>query len=105
MIQIDMEMPEKCSECRFQSEYYQCCAKESEFCGYTVDDGKPDWCPLVNCESVSPKIKRYTNIEYWACGVCGIFLYAGSGTWFSRFTKDHRPKYCPYCGRKVRWDG
>ena len=44
-----MEMPEKCSECRFQSEHYYCSAMEKEYCGYTWDDdGKPDWCPLID---------------------------------------------------------
>ena len=46
MIEIDMEMPEKCSECRMQTDYYFCSAMPKNFCGNTEDNGKPEWCPL-----------------------------------------------------------
>lgn len=46
MIKIEMEMPDKCSECRFQTEYEFCSATPENFCGATYDEGKPDWCPL-----------------------------------------------------------
>ena len=42
----DMDMPEKCSECRMQTDYEFCAAMPKNFCGNTKDDGKPDWCPL-----------------------------------------------------------
>lgn len=50
MIQIEMEMPDKCSECRFQTDYYFCSAMPKNFCGNTSDEGKPDWCPLKNVD-------------------------------------------------------
>ena len=50
MIQIEMEMAEKCSECRFQTDYYFCSAMPKNFCGNTSDEGKPDWCPLKNAD-------------------------------------------------------
>ena len=50
MIQIEMEMVDKCSECRFRTDYDFCSAKPKNFCGNTSDEGKPDWCPLKNAD-------------------------------------------------------
>lgn len=52
MIRIDMDMPKECSECRFEHpDYGYCAAMPDEFCGYTKDNGKPDWCPLYPIET------------------------------------------------------
>lgn len=42
-----MEMPDSCYFCRMRTEYGFCMAKPLEFCGYTDDVKRPDWCPLV----------------------------------------------------------
>ena len=46
MIWIDMPMPEKCSECRFETECGYCKAMPDNFCGNTDDRKRPEWCPL-----------------------------------------------------------
>ena len=65
MIQIEMKMADKCSECRFRTDYYFCSAMPKNFCGNTLDEGKPDWCPLKNVDgwiSVKDKLPE-TNDE------------------------------------------
>ncbi len=42
----EMKMPEKCPDCNFESELGFCLAKSPDFCGYTDDIRRPDWCPL-----------------------------------------------------------
>lgn len=42
-----MEMPEKCTECRMQTDEGFCSAMPKEFCGYVSDEKRSDWCPLV----------------------------------------------------------
>ena len=46
MIQIDMPMPDSCYECRFETRRGFCTAMPDTFCGYTNDEGRPEWCPL-----------------------------------------------------------
>ena len=46
MIYIEMEKPEKCSECRFETEHEFCKAMPDNFCGNTDDNKRPEWCPL-----------------------------------------------------------
>lgn len=55
MIAINMKMPEKCSECWFETPRGFCCAKCPEFAGHTEIDGKPDWCPLIPVAQTNPK--------------------------------------------------
>jgi hypothetical protein len=43
-----MRMPEKCPDCNFESEHGFCLAKSPDFCGYTDELVRPDWCPLVD---------------------------------------------------------
>ena len=43
----NMKMPEKCPDCNFESEHGFCLAKSPNFCGYTDELVRPDWCPLV----------------------------------------------------------
>lgn len=46
-------------------------------------------------ETVKPKeVKMYPSDQY-ACGSCG-HVSVGS--------KDYHAKYCPECGRKVKWE-
>ena len=41
-----MEMPKGCDECTCNSGIY-CNAMPIAFCGYTEDEDRPEWCPLV----------------------------------------------------------
>lgn len=50
MIQIDMPMPDSCYECRFETARGFCKAMPDNFCGYTNDEGRPEWCPLKEQE-------------------------------------------------------
>ena len=105
MIQIDMQMPDNCVECRFNvSEFGFCNAMPVNFCGRANDfeeDGKPEWCPLKAQAPVAPvKVNRYIdfdgeghpyNPETYDCGACGKEL-----PW--------KANYCPECGRAVKWE-
>lgn len=50
MVAIDMKMPENCSECRFETECGFCKAEPENFCGFTDDNKRPEWCPLKEVE-------------------------------------------------------
>jgi hypothetical protein len=41
-------MPENCADCNFESEHCFCLAKSPDFCGYTNELVRPEWCPLVD---------------------------------------------------------
>ena len=56
MIQIDMPMPDGCSECRFETARGFCKAMPDSFCGYTNDEGRPAWCPLKAQENLKQKM-------------------------------------------------
>lgn len=87
MIQIDMPMPDGCSECRFDAESGFCKAMPDNFCGYTKDYEKPEWCPLKEQEAVKPKIDAFGH-PY--CPRCKVLVYQ---TW----------SFCPHCGQGVKW--
>ena len=78
MIQIEMEMVDKCSECRFRTDYDFCSAMPKNFCGNTSDVGKPDWCPLKNADGwVSVKYRIPENDRsYLTIGPRGVMRVA-----------------------------
>lgn len=43
----EMKMPDSCYDCRMRTDSYFCSAMPKEFCGYTDDIKRPDWCPLI----------------------------------------------------------
>ena len=101
MIYIEMEKPEKCSECRFKTEYEFCKAMPDNFCGNTDDNKRPEWCPLK--ESTSRGKWIYCEDEYgqdgYKCSECGFFV-----PWFHDFgTIDFINDYklCPSCGKTM----
>lgn len=51
MIIIDIDMPDNCDECRFNTEYGFCKAIPDNFCGNTDDRKRPEWCPLKEQEA------------------------------------------------------
>ena len=91
MIYIEMEMPEKCSECRFETQYEFCKAMPDNFCGYTKDEGKPEWCPLKEQEAVPVIQREIMHMLVWCCGSCGVAITDGD-------------KFCRNCGRKMNWN-
>ena len=42
-----MKMPDNCESCAFATGFGFCLAKSDNFCGYTNDRKRPEWCPLV----------------------------------------------------------
>ena len=42
-----MQIQDNCKECRMRTDYDFCTAMPKEFCEYTNDIRRPDWCPLV----------------------------------------------------------
>lgn len=123
MIQIDMKMPNACSECEFATEPCGiCAAKEMEnsskgiksedictvpYCNHRspseIGYGKPDWCPLREekgtCkETEKAVLKEIENIE---------IEYGGVSWWYvtedCRCTVSHWDNYCRNCGRRLVW--
>ena len=60
MIMIDIDMPDNCDECRFNTEYDFCKAMPDNFCGYTDNRERPEWCPLKEQE---PKVLTVDQLE------------------------------------------
>ena len=60
MIMIDIDMPDNCDECRFNTEYGFCKAMPDNFCGNTDNRKKPEWCPLKEQE---PKVQTVDQLE------------------------------------------
>jgi len=42
-----MSIPDNCESCAFATGFGFCLAKSDNFCGYTNDRKRPEWCPLV----------------------------------------------------------
>lgn len=77
MIQIDMQMPDCCSACRFETDLGFCKAMPDDFCGYTKDYERPEWCPLKyvttnNAEALSLVQKCLEDWPYAATRVFNI---------------------------------
>ena len=58
-----MKMPDSCYDCRMRTDSDFCSAMPKEFCGYTDDIKRPDWCPLIEVPSAEP-VKAYTKADY-----------------------------------------
>ena len=95
LIQIDMPMPYGCSECRFETARGFCKAMPDNFCGFTNDEGKPDWCPL---KEQKPKTGHWIfeskYCEAWShtCSECGKRMTTAVGMYAS---------FCWNCGAKM----
>lgn len=88
MIMIDIDMPDNCDECRFNTEYGFCKAMPDNFCGNTDDRKKPEWCPMKGQEP------KPVGKEWNECPSCGKTL-----------DRIHDMHYCGVCGQAVKWDG
>ena len=87
MIMIDIDIPDNCDECRFNTEYGFCKAMPDNFCGNTDDRKRPKWCPLKEQEAV------IVHDPGAFCPQCGWMLYP----------EDH-PKFCGNCGQTLKWE-
>lgn len=67
MIQIDMPMPDSCSECRFETKRGFCKAMPDNFCGYTNYERKPEWCPLKEQE---PRVMTLEDVKAFDWDYC-----------------------------------
>ena len=101
MVIIDIDIPDNCDECRFNTEYGFCKAMPDNFCGNTDDRKRPKWCPLKEQEADKPKghwIEKedYNMDTYYDCSVCGESWTTIDGTpW------QNGMNYCPHCGAKM----
>ena len=57
-----MEMPKGCDECTYNSGIY-CNAMPIAFCGYTEDEDRPNWCPLIEVPPHGDLIDRDALID------------------------------------------
>lgn len=93
MIMIDIDMPDNCDECRFNTEYDFCKAMPDNFCGNTDDKKRPEWCPLKEQEAVKPEREHSGGGTTWwnVCGNCKTAI-------------NPNDKFCHECGKPVKWD-
>lgn len=101
MIQIDMEMPGKCSECRFNIKTGGYSKDGNlvavDFCslqyqGYEQgNEDRPEWCPLKEAAAGHWIRGTYNENLYVKCSQC-----AGMG----KLSFD----FCPNCGADMRED-
>lgn len=106
MIQIDMQMPEKCGDCIFCDDNCSCVASDYNGTGINVGcayrTGRRDIrCPLKEQEEKqTPKpIIHGDKEEYWGeeeiCPVCGKRWQSAN------IDSTH---FCPGCGQAVIWE-
>ena len=86
MIQIDIDMPTDCVSCWIRQNMGCKIANESGW----LNNRRDDKCPLKEQKPVEPK-KQIEEAEWIVCGNCNKHLI-------------HKWKYCPYCGRSVKWE-
>ena len=103
MIQIDIPMPDGCSECRFDTESGFCKAMPANFCGYAKDYERPEWCPLKEQEA-----------KYPVCEKCGkeidhintsVFNYDGSDSDYSIPITYSKENGCVSFSTNQKWTG
>ena len=108
MIQIDMEMPGKCSECRFNIKTGGYSKDGNlvavDFCslqyqGYEQgNEDRPEWCPLKEAAAGHWIYDDIAN--NWRCDKCGetpkTMGYVGTG----KFMAEHF-KFCNHCGVRM----
>ena len=100
MIRIDMNIPEKCEECRFKDPDYCFCHADEEEKSIRDRGMRQYFCPLIGPEPVKKIRNEYTGYIDYKCPGCGAFL------------EKHNPcnpwkdvKFCCYCGQEVSWNG
>ncbi len=99
MLQIDMPMPKHCHECPMCNEYLMCAIPvngkkwgENGVCEF--EQGRPEWCPIKEQESVvhpEPSCEM-TYITNCCCDLCGVQLI-------------REDNFCRCCGKHIEWEG
>lgn len=102
MVRIEMQMPEKCSDCIFCDDNCSCVASEYDGLGINVGcayrtDRRDIRCPLkdehetcVNCP-MNPIRPTWQQGKAY-CGQCG-----------KRIPLKIKANYCHKCGREINW--
>lgn len=107
MIQIDMDMPERCGLCRlFHAENPMHCMATSGFrfkcVGAPYGMPRPDWCPLKEVKHGK------WDIEISHDGYQATYRCSECGHQFKWLYDPHFPpvfNYCQKCGAYMRTDG
>ncbi len=94
MIQIDMPMPEKCSDCIFCDDNCSCVASDYDGLGINVGcayrTGRRDIrCPLKEQDPVEPELEGGGSTWWNVCGECHGAI-------------DVSDNFCKHCGRRIR---
>ena len=114
MIEINMQMPEKCGLCpcfHFENPMY-CQAVKADKNKKIVNpygSPRPEWCPLKEQEPKPVKVETrrvldgetddgpiYIMDTFYRCPSCGSV--------FSRTNKNFDIHYCKHCGQAVKWE-
>lgn len=93
MIMIDMDIPDNCDECRFNTEYGFCKAMPDNFCGNADDRKRPEWCPLKEQEAKELTIKEW---QEWKKDknhdpICLLWEYDCTPIWILDANHVHEP--------------
>lgn len=59
-----MSIPDNCESCRFATGFGFCLAKSDNFCGYTNDRKRPEWCPLVEVPEPHGRLIDADALDY-----------------------------------------
>lgn len=90
---IDIDMPDNCDECRFNTEYGFCKAMPDNFCGNTDNGKRPEWCPMKEQE-----VQELTMDEWreWKNNpkrnpICELWEHDTSPMWILNPNDVHEP--------------
>lgn len=100
MIQIDIPMPENCARCPCYglNEFENSCNITGHIFTHNIFDGRAEDCPLEEQEPVEP-LAQVDDTYKCRCGaVVGWDELESSGIVKTRLN------YCPFCGKRVKWD-
>ena len=59
-----MKIPDNCKSCAFSTGFGFCLAKSDNFCGYTNDRKRPEWCPLVEVPEPHGRLIDADALDY-----------------------------------------
>ena len=59
-----MSIPDNCELCAFETGFGFCLAKSDNFCGYTNDRKRPEWCPLVEVPGPHGRLIDADALDY-----------------------------------------
>lgn len=82
----------------FEHEVSKAYGEGWDYVDLSTEDAKEILELLKEQEAVKPILVKLYPHDVYRCGNCG---HCAVGT---TVPKTYRPKYCPECGRKVKWD-